>query len=93
MIRRLEMGADEMARFVKKKANKPWMWIAMDAIPRPVMALHVGDRSRKSAKRLWAKIPEALHGVHYPSISEASAIPADSAVSLTHPRLVFARIS
>jgi insertion element IS1 protein InsB len=24
-----------------------------------VMAFHVGDRSRKSAKRLWAKIPEA----------------------------------
>src|SRR5262245_52976129 len=57
MIQRLEVEADEMSRFVKQKANKPWMWIAMDAKTRQVMAFHVGDRSRKSAKRLWAKIP------------------------------------
>jgi insertion element IS1 protein InsB len=44
---------------VKKKANKQWIWIAMDAQSRPVIALHVGGRSRKSAKRLWAKIPLA----------------------------------
>ena len=33
----------------------------------PVIAFHVGDRSRKSAKRLWAKIPEAYrqHGTFY----------------------------
>jgi insertion element IS1 protein InsB len=49
--------ADEMASFVQKKANKQWSWIAMDATTRQVIALHVGDRSRRSAKRLWAKIP------------------------------------
>ena len=43
---------------MQKKANKQWIWIAMDAITRQVMAFHVGDRSRRSAKRLWAKIPE-----------------------------------
>ncbi len=59
MIRRLEVEADEMASFVQQKANKPWIWIAMDAQTRQVMAFHVGDRSRKSAKRLWAKIPLA----------------------------------
>ena len=31
----------------------------MDATSRQVIAFHVGDRSHKSAKRLWAKIPEA----------------------------------
>jgi len=31
----------------------------MDTQSRQVIAFHVGDRSRKSAKRLWAKIPEA----------------------------------
>jgi insertion element IS1 protein InsB len=31
----------------------------MDAKIRQVIAFHVGDRSRGSAKRLWAKIPEA----------------------------------
>jgi insertion element IS1 protein InsB len=46
-----------MSSFVKKKGNKPWMWIAMDAKTRQVMAFHVGDRSCKSTKRLWAKIP------------------------------------
>ncbi len=31
----------------------------MDATTRPVMACHVGDRSRTSAKRLGAKMPDA----------------------------------
>jgi insertion element IS1 protein InsB len=59
VIQRLEVEADEMQRLVKKKENKQWMWIAMEAKTRQVMAFHVGDRSRRSAKRLWAKIPEA----------------------------------
>ena len=59
MIRRLEVEADEISSFVQKKARKQWIWIAMDATTRQVIAFHVGDRSRKSAKRLWAKIPLA----------------------------------
>jgi len=58
MIQRLEVEADEMAGFVQKKANKPWIWLAMDATTRQVVAYHIGNRSRKSAKRLWAKMPE-----------------------------------
>jgi IS1 family transposase len=67
MIQRLEVEADEMASFVQKKANKQWIWIAMDAKTRQVIAFHVGDRSRKSAKRLWAKIPQAYrqHATFY----------------------------
>jgi insertion element IS1 protein InsB len=67
MIRRLEVEADEMASFVQKKGNKQWLWIAMDATSRQVIAFHVGDRSRTSAKRLWAKIPEAYrqHATFY----------------------------
>jgi IS1 family transposase len=67
MIRRLEVEADEMASFVQQKANKQWIWIAMDAKTRQVIAFHVGDRSRKSAKRLWAKIPLAYrhHATFY----------------------------
>src|SRR4029450_596145 len=41
----------------QKKANKPWIWIAMDATPRQVIAFHVGDRSRESGNALWANIP------------------------------------
>jgi hypothetical protein len=59
MLRRLEVEADELASFVQKKANKQWIWIAMDATSHQVIAFHVGDRSRRSAKRLWAKIPQS----------------------------------
>jgi insertion element IS1 protein InsB len=67
VIRRLEVEADEMASFVQQKANKQWIWIAMDAKTRQVIAFHVGNRSRKSAKRLWAKIPLAYrqHATFY----------------------------
>src|SRR5215475_213569 len=67
MIRRLEVEADEMSSFVQKKANKPWIWIAMDATSRQVIAFHVGDRSRRSAMCLWAKIPMAYrqHATFY----------------------------
>jgi insertion element IS1 protein InsB len=67
MIQRLEGEADEMASFVQKKANKQWIWIAIDAKTRQVIAFHVGDRSRRSAQRLWAKIPEAYrqHATFY----------------------------
>ena len=68
MIQRLEVEADDMSSFVQKKANQPWIWIAMEAKSRQVMAFHVGNRSRKSAKRLGAKIPEAYrqYATFYP---------------------------
>jgi len=67
MIQRLEVEADEMASFVQKKANKQWIWIAMDARSRQVIVFYVRDRSRRSAKRLWTKIPEAYrqHATFY----------------------------
>jgi insertion element IS1 protein InsB len=80
MMQRLAVEADEMRSFVHKKANKQWIWIAMDAKPRQVMAFHVGDRSRKSAKRLWAKIPQAdrHHATFYTDqyVVYAGVIPA-----------------
>jgi IS1 family transposase len=56
VIRQLEAEADEIWSFVKKKANKQWLWIAMDATTRQIIAFHVGDRSRDSARALWANI-------------------------------------
>ncbi len=52
MIQRLEVEADEMASFVQKKANKQWIWLAMDTKTRQIIAFHVGDRSRKSVRKL-----------------------------------------
>ena len=80
MIQQLTVEADDMSSFVHKKANKQWIWIAMDAKTRQVMAFHVGDRSRKSAKRLWAKIPQAYrqHAMFYTDqyVVYAGVIPA-----------------
>ena len=67
MIQRLDVEADDMSSFVQKKANKQWIWIAMDVRTRQVIAFHVGDRSRTSAKRLWAMIPHIYrqHAMFY----------------------------
>jgi insertion element IS1 protein InsB len=57
VLSRLEAEADEMWSFVQKKANKQWMWIAMDATTRQIIAFPVGDRSGEGGKALWANIP------------------------------------
>ena len=54
----LESEVDEMWSFVGSKENKQWIWIAMDARSRQIIAFHVGDRSGESAKRLWESIPK-----------------------------------
>jgi IS1 family transposase len=67
LMQRLEVEADELASFGQKKANKQWVWIALDAKTRQIIALHVGDRSHKSAEQLWVKIPQAYrhHATFY----------------------------
>ena len=67
MIQRLEVEADAMASFVQKKENTQWIWLAMDAKTRQIIACYVGDRSRKSFKKLWAMIPKAYrqHATFY----------------------------
>src|SRR5712692_9524283 len=57
ILHRLEAEVDELWSFVGKKANRQWVWIAMDATTRHVIAFYVGDRSRQSAKALWEEIP------------------------------------
>jgi insertion element IS1 protein InsB len=53
------VAADARASGVPKQAPKPWLWSAMDAPTRPAMALHGGARSRTSATRLGATLPDA----------------------------------
>ena len=57
LIGRLEVEADAMWGFVAKKANKQWVWLAMDKQSRQMLAFHVGDRSHTSAQQLWDKLP------------------------------------
>jgi insertion element IS1 protein InsB len=47
MMRRLEVEADEMSSFVQKKANKQWIWIAMGATSRQVIAFHGGSQPQE----------------------------------------------
>lgn len=46
-----------MWSFVGKRTNWQWLWIALEAQTRQVLAFHVGDRSRQSAEALWKNIP------------------------------------
>jgi IS1 family transposase len=57
IVQRLEAEVDELWSFVGRKANRQWVWIAMEALTRQIIAFHVGDRSRQSAQALWGKIP------------------------------------
>lgn len=82
MMRRrleLEVEADAMASCVQTNAHTPWRGIAMHATTHPVMACHVGDRSRTSAKRLGAKMPDTSrqHATGYtdPYVAYARVIP------------------
>ena len=54
---RLKAEADEMWSFVGRKSNKQWVWIAIDVESKQIIAFYVGDRSRKSARKLWNRIP------------------------------------
>ena len=67
ILQRLEAELDELWSFVGKKTNRQWVWIALDATTRQVIAFHVGDRSGQSAEALWEKIPTVYqeHAVFY----------------------------
>jgi len=49
--------ADELCTYVGNKKKKVWLWIALDCETLQILAFHVGDRSKKSCKKLWDKIP------------------------------------
>lgn len=59
------LQADEMWSFVGRKAYKRWIWIVFDPIYRVVVAYHIGDRSDKSARALYEKIPALLRSCRF----------------------------
>ena len=46
-----------MWSFVGGKGRARWVWAALDADPRPVAAMVVGDRPEDTARRRWAAVP------------------------------------
>jgi insertion element IS1 protein InsB len=51
--------ADEMWSFVGKKLVQVWVWGALDAETRAMVAMVTGDRSEATARALFAALPEA----------------------------------
>ena len=55
---KLIIECDEMWSFVARKKNEVYIWLALDRNSRKIVGCFVGDRSRKSARKLWASLPE-----------------------------------
>jgi insertion element IS1 protein InsB len=51
--------ADEMWSFVGKKLVQVWVWTALGAGTRAVVAMATGDRSEATARALFAALPAA----------------------------------
>ena len=49
---------DELWSFVLKKSKKRWLWTALCRRTRQIVAFVIGDRSAKTCRRLWNKIPD-----------------------------------
>lgn len=47
-----------MWSFVGKKANKQWIWLALDQETRAIVGVFVGARDRAGAEGLWRSLPE-----------------------------------
>ena len=55
---KLTIECDEMWSFVDNKNNEIYVWLAIDRNTRQIVGCFVGDRTRKSARRLWNSLPE-----------------------------------
>ena len=52
------LEADEMGSFVGNKRDQWWVWAALDADTRQVVAMVCGDRSMATAQCLWEALPD-----------------------------------
>ncbi|MBV8887141.1 MAG: IS1 family transposase [Chroococcidiopsidaceae cyanobacterium CP_BM_RX_35] len=55
---KLPIECDEMCSFVNRKKNEVYIWLAIDRNSRKIIGCYIGDRTRKSARKLWASLPE-----------------------------------
>lgn len=55
--RRLTIQCDELWSFVGKKANKQWVWLALDVETRLIVGGYVGNRDEAGARGLWQSLP------------------------------------
>jgi insertion element IS1 protein InsB len=55
---------DELWSFVRKKANKVWVWLALCRATRQIVAVVLGDRSEATCRKLWEAIPKSYRRSH-----------------------------
>ena len=69
----VDVECDELWSFVGRKENKQWVWLALDADTRQIVAFHVGDRGEMGARGLWNALPEGyrLHATFFTDLWEA----------------------
>lgn len=57
---------DELWSFVLKRHNKRWIWLALCRRTRQVVAYAIGDRSARTCRLLWKRVPESYRkGLFY----------------------------
>ena len=52
------MELDEIWSFIRRKGKQAWVWIALSYQSRQVLAMVVGDRSARTCRKLWERLPE-----------------------------------
>ena len=55
--KRLNVQRDELWSLVDNKGNQQWVRLALDALTREIVSVHIGDRSAASAIALWNSMP------------------------------------
>jgi insertion element IS1 protein InsB len=55
--RDLIVECDEMWSFVESKKTPFYIWLAIDRHSRAIVGCFIGDRTRQSARKLWASLP------------------------------------
>jgi len=58
LLGKLTIECDELWSFVNTKKNEIYIWLAIDCSSRKIIGCFVGDRTRKSARKLWNSLPE-----------------------------------
>ena len=75
-----ESEIDEMLSFVGKKANKQWIWIALDVKSRQIIAFHVGSTPR-SIPMAGVRMRGSFHTINIGSSINNGALPITSSDS------------
>ena len=55
---------DELWSFVGSKRQKRWLWVALNRRTRQIVAFVIGDRSSRTCRRLWQRIPASYRQCH-----------------------------